>query len=73
MKNPDFKTALTTKDYKDILVANPILQLEFDNLYNKFLITQTNNNDTKSKAAISATASLGLFILLLIMQINFIA
>lgn len=73
MKNPDFKTALTTKDYKDILVANPILQLEFDNLYNKFLITQTNNNDTKSKAAISATASLGLFILLLIMQINFIS
>ena len=73
MKNPDFKTALTTKDYKDILVANPILQLEFDNLYNKFLITQTNNNDTKAKAAISATASLGLFILLLIMQINFIA
>jgi hypothetical protein len=73
MKNPDFKTALTTKDYKDILVANPILQLEFDNLYNKFLITQTNNNDTKAKAAISATASLGLFILLLIIQINFIA
>lgn len=73
MKNPDFKTALTTKDYKDILVANPILQLEFDNLYNKFLITQTNNNDTKAKAAISATASLGLFILFLIIQINFIA
>ena len=73
MKNPDFKTALTTKDYKDILVANPILQLEFDNLYNKFLITQTNNNDTKAKAAISATASLGFLILLLIIQINFIA
>jgi len=73
MKNPDFKTALTTKDYKDILVANPILQLEFDNLYNKFLITQTNNNDTKAKAAISATASLGFLVILLIIQINFIA
>lgn len=73
MKNTDFKTALTTKDYKDILVANPILQLEFDNLYNKFLITQTNNNDTKAKAAISATASLGFLVILLIIQINFIA